>query len=144
MYVNWQEMEITITENNITIKSEVLKRDVECTLLIPDDNEITEPLNLLLLNDGQELPNLGFKETLEDLINSNRIKPVLAVGIHANEDRLQEYGTANKPDFKKRGSKAALYTAFITKELLPAINKLTGIEKFNITAYTGFSLGGLS
>jgi enterochelin esterase family protein len=144
MYASWQEMEITITENNITIKSGVLQRDVVITLLIPEESEITEPLNLLLLNDGQEAENLQLKETLEDLMSTNRIKPVLVVGIHAGDDRLLEYGTAGRPDFKKRGSKAALYTEFIKTELLPAITKLTGVEKFNSTAFAGFSLGGLS
>jgi enterochelin esterase family protein len=144
MYASWLEMEIAITENNITIKSDVLKRDVECTLLMPEDNEITEPINLLLLNDGQEAGNLQLKDTLQGLMSRNLIKPVLVVAIHAGEERLLEYGTAGKPDFQKRGAKAALYTAFIKTELLPAIKKLTGIDKFNATAYAGFSLGGLS
>ena len=144
MYWNLQEMEITIAEDKITIKPDVLKREVTCTLLMPEENDIAEPLNLLLLNDGQEAENLQLKETLEELINSGRIKPVLVVAIHAGEERLQEYGTAGKPDFKKRGSKAALYTEFIKSELLPAIHKLTGIENFETTAFAGFSLGGLS
>jgi enterochelin esterase family protein len=144
MYANWQEMEITITENNITIPSNLLKRDVTCTLLMPEDDEITGPLNLLLLNDGQEAKNLGLKETLCNLMSANRIKPVLVVGIHAGDERLQEYGTAGKPDFKNRGSKAAVYTEFIKSELLPAINKFTGIEQFASTVFAGFSLGGLS
>ncbi|MCO5946187.1 alpha/beta hydrolase [Mucilaginibacter flavidus] len=144
MYASWLEMEIAITENNITLKSDVLKRDVTCTLLMPEDNEITEPLNLLLLNDGQEIESLQLKDTLEDLMNANRIKPLLVVAIHAGPERLQEYGTAGKPDFKKRGAKAAQYTEFIKTELLPGITKLTGIETFNSTAFAGFSLGGLS
>jgi enterochelin esterase family protein len=144
MYASWQEMEITITENNITIKSDVLQRDVAITLLMPEDSEITEPVNLLLLNDGQEAVNLQLRDTLEDLMSTNRIKPVLVVAIHAGDERLLEYGTAGMPDFKKRGSKAALYTEFIKTELLPAITKLTGVEKFNSTAFAGFSLGGLS
>src|ERR1700712_4317409 len=123
MYASWLEMEITITETNITLKSDVLKRDVTCTLLMPEDNEITEPLNLLLLNDGQEIESLQLKDTLEDLINANRIKPVLVVAIHAGTERLLEYGTAGKADFKKRGAKAAVYTEFIKTELLPAISK---------------------
>jgi enterochelin esterase family protein len=69
---------------------------------------------------------------------------VLVVAIHAGEERLLEYGTAGKPDFKKRGARAALYTAFIKTELLPAIKKLTSIDNFSSTAYAGFSLGGLS
>ncbi|MDO3640759.1 esterase family protein [Mucilaginibacter sp. L3T2-6] len=144
MYASWQEMEIAITETNITLKSDVLKRDVVCTLLMPDDNDITEPLNLLLLNDGQELEAIHLKDTLAELNNYGRIRPVVVVAVHAGEERLQEYGTAGKPDFKKRGAKAGLYTGFIKQELLPGITKLTGIEKFNSTVYAGFSLGGLS
>ena len=144
MYANWMEMEVTITENNISIKSDILKRNVICTLLMPDDNDIIEPLNLLLLNDGQETENVQLKETLQDLMSTNRIKPVVVVAIHAGDERQQEYGTAGKPDFKKRGSKANLYTEFIKSELLPAITKLTGIEKFGSTVFAGFSLGGLS
>ena len=141
---NWLEIEMTISENKISIKSDLLKRMVTCTLLMPEENNFAEPLNLLLLNDGQEAANLMLKETLEDLTQKKRIKPVLVVAIHAGEERLHEYGTAGKPDFKKRGSKAALYTEFIKSELLPAITKLTHIEDFETTVFAGFSLGGLS
>ncbi|WP_309328907.1 alpha/beta hydrolase-fold protein [Mucilaginibacter sp.] len=144
MYWNLPEMEIAIAEKNITIRSEHLKRDVTCTLLIPEETEFVEPMNLLLLNDGQEIQSLELKETLEELTNSQRIKPTLVVAIHADEQRLHEYGTAGKPDFKKRGGKAGLYTEFIKTELLPAIYKLTGIESFEAIAFAGFSLGGLS
>ena len=144
MYWNLPEMEIAIDEKQITIKSEYLKRDVTCTLLIPEIPALVAPLNLLLLNDGQELGNLRLKETLEELNDAGRLKPLLVVAIHANEERLQEYGTAGKPDFKKRGAKAAAYTDFIKLEFLPAIHKLTGIENFETTAFAGFSLGGLS
>jgi len=144
MYWNLPEMEIAIAEKNIIIPSELLNRDVTCTLLLPEGDYFAEPFNLLLLNDGQELPNLHLKETIEELTETQRIKPLLVVAIHASEERLQEYGTAGKPDFKKRGSKAALYTGFIKTELLPAIATLTGIEKFASTAFAGFSLGGLS
>lgn len=144
MYWNLPEMEIEIAEQEITIDSEYLKRNVTCTLLIPEIQGLVAPLNLLLLNDGQELQNLKLRETLEELNEAGRLKPLLVVAIHANEERLQEYGTAGKPDFKKRGAKAALYTRFIKEELLPAIHKLTGIDHFETTAFAGFSLGGLS
>ncbi len=144
MYGNWPQMEMTITEDKIIINSKLLNREVVCTLLMPDDNDIAEPLNLLLLNDGQEATSLKLRETLEDLYNRNCIKPVLVVAIHAGEDRQQEYGTAGKPDFKKRGSKATLYDGFIKSELLPSIKKYTGIENFDTKAFAGFSLGGLS
>lgn len=144
MYWNLPEIEMTVIENNITIESDLLKRKVVCTLLMPEEYDSATPLSLLLLNDGQETASLELKETLEDLMGGNRIKPVLVVAIHAGEERLQEYGTASKPDYKKRGSKAGLYTEFIKSELLPAIKELTGIENFDTTAFAGFSLGGLS
>ena len=137
-------MEIAIAEKNILIKSDYLKRDVECTLLIPENTELTNTFSLLLLNDGQEIHSLKLKETLEELANANRIKPLLVVGIHANEERLQEYGVANRPDFKDRGAKADLYNQFIITEVLPAINELLPDRKFKTTAFAGFSLGGLS
>ena len=140
----WPELEMTITENEINITSDLLKRDITCTLLMPDEIEFTEPVNLLLLNDGQEAANLRLRETLEELLSTQQIKPLIVVAINAGEERLQEYGVAGNPDFKKRGSKAATYTEFIKSELLPAISAHTGIEKFKTTVFAGFSLGGLS
>lgn len=138
------DAEMKIAEQEITITSAALNRDVTCTLLLPEEDAFAEPLNLLLLNDGQELENLKLIDTLENLNDRNCIKPLLVVAIHANEDRLAEYGVAGKPDFKKRGAKADLYTEFITTELLPFITKHTGIEHFETTAFAGFSLGGLT
>ena len=144
MYLSWIDNEMTLTETKITIDSDALKRGVTITLLLPEEGEISEPVNLLLLNDGQEADNLKIKESLENLYNIGAIKPVLVAAIHAGDDRVQEYGTAGIPDFKQRGSKAAAYTKFIVTELLPAIKKETGITDFNSTAFSGFSLGGLS
>ena len=135
--------EAVITERAITINSKLLDREVSITALLPKKNG-AEPLNLLLLNDGQEIMNLHIKETLEELTTESRIRPLVVIGIHAGEERVQEYGTAGKPDFKKRGSKAALYAGFVKSELLPAIAEFTGVDNFNIKAFAGFSLGGLS
>lgn len=144
MYPGWLDTEMTITEQEINITSALLEREVTLTVLKPEDGDIAEPLNLLLLNDGQELESLGLKNTLETLYNTNRLKPVLIVAIHAGDDRLDEYGIAGKPDFKGRGAKAAVYTQFIKEELLPQLQQLTGFNEFDITAFAGFSLGGLS
>jgi enterochelin esterase family protein len=144
MYLGWAETGMTITEKNITITSKLLNREVICTLLMPGEQDIAEPLSLLLLNDGQELESLALTQTLEQLYNTNRIKPILVAAIHAGEDRLQEYGVAGKPDFKKRGAMAHVYTQFVIAELLPQILAETGIAAFESTAYAGFSLGGLS
>jgi enterochelin esterase family protein len=135
---------MTITENKIAIKSALLEREVTCTIFTPADIDATQPLNLLLLNDGQEADALELKQTLETLSNSNNIKTLIVVAVHANKDRLQEYGVACRPDFKKRGARAGLYTQFMVKELMPAIAELFPSQDFETTAYAGFSLGGLS
>ena len=144
MYLSWPECEMTVTEKIFTINSDLLKREVTVTLLLPEGVDPADPLNLLLLNDGQEAENLQLNTTLESLYQTNRIKPVMVAAIHAGEERLQEYGTAGKPDHKQRGAKAAIYTQFIITELLPAIKKETGMQDFESTAFAGFSLGGLS
>jgi enterochelin esterase-like enzyme len=144
MYRSLFATEMIITEDTLRIQSAALSREVTITLLMPSEYNKAEPLNLLLLNDGQELENLQIKQTLHSLYGSFKINPVLVVAIHTNEERLQEYGVAAKADFKKRGAKAGAYTRFILDELLPYIHQNTGINTFGITAFAGLSLGGLS
>lgn len=143
MYLNWNVNEMTVAATEISIDSEYLKRKVTVTLLMPD-GEPTEPLNLFLLNDGQEAQNLKLSDTLEVLYDAGLLKPVVVAAIHADGARLHEYGVAGKPDYKHRGAKAKAYTHFIIEELLPAIKKEIGVDSFDTTAFAGFSLGGLS
>ncbi|MBS1527635.1 MAG: esterase family protein [Bacteroidetes bacterium] len=143
MYLSWNVNEMTVAEIKIFIDSEYLEREVTVTLLMPD-GELTEPPHLLLLNDGQEAENLRLTETLDALYDAGSLKPLAVAAIHAGPERMQEYGVADKPDYKQRGSKAAAYSKFVVKELLPAIKKETGIESFATAGYAGFSLGGLS
>ena len=144
MYYNILKQEVSVAEEVLTIDSNFLKREVTITLLIPEGFEDLEKINLLLLNDGQEVENLKLKTTLEKLQSNGQISPILVAAIHANEERQQEYGVANLPDFKGRGSKAAAYTSFITQELLPKLQGLIGSKTFDKVAFAGFSLGGLS
>jgi enterochelin esterase family protein len=54
MYWSPGVTEMDVTEQEITIKSELLKRELTITLLMPENYKQSQPLNLLLLNDGQE------------------------------------------------------------------------------------------
>ncbi len=144
MYLGWSEVEMIIIEDKLTVNSVLLKREVICDVLMPEDIDNTQLLSLLLLNDGQETEALQVKQTLQNLYNNNSINPLVIVAIHAGDERLQEYGVANRPDFKNRGDKADLYTQFIITELLPAIKNLLPRQEFKTTAFAGFSLGGLS
>lgn len=101
-------------------------------------------LQLLLLNDGQNLEELGLVHLLQDLYFEEKIDPLLCVGIHAGAERKMEYGVAAEPDYIGRGAKADLYTSFIIEELLPYLYKKDPDISFTGKAFAGFSLGALS
>jgi enterochelin esterase family protein len=101
------------------IHSKLLERDTVVDIFLPfqyKKSEKTYPL--LLLNDGQDSEAIGLQTTLEKLTHSKEIEDVIVVAVHAG-DRMQEYGVAKKPDFKKRGARAKNYSRFIMTELIP-------------------------
>ncbi len=134
---------------NITVElpSVHLDRVVKVDLFLPPNytHHPRYPYKLLLMNDGQDSPQLHLAATLERLYERKVIEPVLVAAIHANKDRIMEYGTAFMPDFKNRGAKAAAYSLFIITELLPFLQKNYIYSTTPThTAFAGFSLGGLS
>src|SRR5688572_12471091 len=134
---------VQINTTGLILTSNLLGREVTCQLYLPEMENVVEPLHLLLLNDGQDLPKMGYPAILKNLFERKKLRPFLTVGITAGE-RMQEYGLSIQPDFKGRGAKALLYRQFIVEELLPAIAENTGIESFASTSIGGFSLGALS
>lgn len=133
-----------IVKTGHTLKSVYLKRDVEFEIFIPENLLGNEQLNLLLLNDGQDADALDLQQTLNSLYQGFKIEPLVVVAIKAGADRLQEYGVAAQPDFLGRGSKAAAYTDFIIKELLPFVQAEVELPVNGKRAFAGFSLGGLT
>lgn len=99
---------------------------------------------LLLVNDGQNMEELGLQEILQKMANLDGFPGLVTVAIHAGPDRKLEYGTAGYPDYLNRGNKADAYTHFIFEELLPAVRTHTQIPEFREKWFAGFSLGGLS
>lgn len=125
-----------------SLHSSVLDRLVSITMLIP--NRIEQPLSLLLLNDGQDYAAMKLEKTFQKSLESLATKPFLWVAVHAG-DRLQEYGVAGMPDYKGRGAKAAAYSHFVLKELLPWLNAQFPLSNAaNDRVMAGCSLGGLS
>jgi enterochelin esterase-like enzyme len=141
MYI--EELTTLLVEKKI-ISSQYLKRDIIVDFYLPKNVSSPTELSLLLINDGQDLIKMRFKSMLEILLHSDKLQPVLCVGIHAGTERKLEYGTANALDYKKRGSKAKAYNQFILKELLPYIHFHYKIEQFKQQSFAGFSLGGLT
>jgi enterochelin esterase-like enzyme len=134
----------SILTENATVHSQFLERDVQIDFFLPGN--IGHPANasLLLVNDGQNMNELGLVNILENLYTAEGgIKPIVIAAIHASSSRKIEYGTAIQADYLGRGAKAGLYTQFIRHELLPLIQKkFTGLH-FSEKAFAGFSLGGL-
>lgn len=125
-----------------SLHSLVLDRLVTITLMMP--NTYDRPLALLVLNDGQDHMAMKLEKTYQKCLENRSVKPFLWVAVHAG-DRLQEYGVAGMPDYKGRGAKAAAYTHFVLKELLPWLNAQFPIsQQAADRVMAGCSLGGLS
>ncbi len=142
-FSNWlYPKPIILQKKDFPLFSSALDREVWLTCFYP--SHYSQPLALLLLNDGQDIPALRLADTLETFQQSAPRPPLLVVGIHAG-DRMQEYGTIGQPDYAGRGSRADAYAQFIREELLPALEQQFRIHtKPSHRAFAGFSLGGLS
>lgn len=130
----------------LSFPSEELGRNLRIDFYLPRDgaHSLSEPFDVLLINDGQDLQTMRFESILEKLYRQKAIRPVLCIGIHAGPLRKFEYGTASVPDYKGRGNLANRYMHFITHELVPAIRLLFPGRLKECWAFAGFSLGGLS
>ena len=136
--------ETIIPLKKLQLPSRYLQREVRVDFFMTHSFHEKNEVSLLLINDGQNMEELGLAGILSGLYRQNAIHPLLCVGIYCGDDRKNEYGTAFVTDYKGRGAKAALYTQFILEELLPFIRMQTGIVSFKEKSFAGFSLGGLS
>lgn len=126
--------------------SPALKRIVTIDVFLPPKYyQKSQRYPILFFNDGQDMGQVRMRETLDSLYKSNSIQHIVLVGVHANERRLQEYGTASAPDYKGRGGDAGVYTRFVLNELIPYLQDHYRINwDPKTTGFAGFSLGGLS
>ena len=136
------EISSTVHPVTLEINSGFLERKVRVDFYLPEFSS-DQPIDLMLVNDGQDLVTMDFRSILDDLVSSQQIHPILAVGIHCGEDRKNEYGMLVSPDYAGRGSKAKLYEQFIFEELLPSIRENFPFN-FRQKVFAGFSLGALS
>ena len=123
------------------IDSDSLQRSVRVDVYIPRSEKSDDVRDLLLFNDGQELIKMDLDSILSDL--DDRVESLICVGVHAGEDRRQEYGVVGFPDYMNRGSKAEQYSVFVFSELMPSLIKYMGVSRFRDKFFAGFSLGGL-
>lgn len=129
---------------NALIDSRHLGREVIVDFFLPQNVNEPSGLNLLLINDGQNMEELGLLSILTNLYTQGEIKPLLCAAIHAGPQRKMEYGVASQADYLGRGALAANYGQFVREELLPYIYNTYRIASFAEMAFAGFSLGGLT
>lgn len=132
-----------IKQQEDNIYSRHLQEHIKLTIISTPPPADKSSMNLLLLNDGQDVAQLGVKEIVDSLYSKNLIQPLVIVAIHA-VDRMQEYGVSGFPDYKNNGSRADKYASFIDNELYNFIKKKAGVRKFKTVSIAGCSLGGLS
>lgn len=133
-----------VLSENTVLESAFLEREVIVDFFLPKN--VTDPseIKLLLINDGQNMKELGLEMMLNEMYAENMLQPLLCAGIHAGEERKMEYGVASQKNYLGQGAKAGLYTSFILNELLPHIKETYALPFFKEKAFAGFSLGGLS
>lgn len=130
-------------KTSFLIPSENLNRDVMVDVLRP----AVPPwrlLSLVVFNDGQDLDRMNLRPQLDEHFRAGTLVPTVVVGIHAG-DRMREYGTAGRLDYKGRGDLAMDYERFVLEELIPFLEGRFNIRKTSAhRAVAGFSLGGLN
>lgn len=126
--------------------SQALGREVRVDVFLPPGYFLESGhYPVLFFNDGQDMEAVQMAATLENLFQSNKLRKIIVVAIHANHERMNEYGIASQPDYKNRGAKAKNFTQFVLKELIPAIRqRYRCSSRVSDWVYGGFSLGGLS
>jgi enterochelin esterase-like enzyme len=129
-----------------SFRSKALARTVRTELLLPPA-ALGGPAGapVLYLNDGQDVDAVALPATLERLWTSGELPPITVIAIHANADRMEEYGVGFSPDYRGRGSRAKQHAQFLVEELRPWVEATYRPAVGRAyTAVAGFSLGGLS
>ena len=134
----------SILVENAKLQSTFLEREVIIDFYLPRNVQDPTTIHLLLINDGQNMEELGLEQILQQLNADQLLQPLLCVAIHAGTERKMEYGIATQTDYLGRGAKAGAYSSFIFEELLPYISGTYALENFAGMSFAGFSLGGLT
>lgn len=127
--------------DQLVIQSKPLEREVLVDVYQVDRSK-NQPVFFFL--DGQDLRTMPITDIQRQLIQQEGFPAFTIVGIHANEARMQEYGTLSRPDYANRGNRAPQTSTFIRLELMPHLQQRYNISQqaqHNFVA--GFSLGAL-
>lgn len=107
----------------------------------------TKRYPVLYALDGQQLPDIGFAQTLTELFTAREMAPFIVVAVHSTEGdlRREELGAGTNINLFGWGTLSEAFNQFMVDELVPKVNSsyrtLTGAQN---TAIMGWSLGGLT
>jgi enterochelin esterase family protein len=138
MYGSWITKDIILKQDLLLINSEILKREIACSVLFPEEYNKAEPLNLLLVNGSGNLDTLRIKAGIEDLSYRQQINQVMVLAIHS--DRLSELFHATDSDGADRC--ALQYNSFIVDEVIPMAKAYAGLNSFGSIVLMGCGLAG--
>ena len=152
-----RRLEPTLTGNIKLIRnfrSEVLGNERNLIVYLPEayDREPDRRFPVLYMHDGQNIfdratsafgREWGVDETAQALIRSNKVEPLIIVGIYTEANRVDELTDTHSKKYGA-GGKAPLYANFLVDEVKPFIDKTyrTKPDREN-TGVGGSSLGGL-
>ena len=113
-------------------------------------SEIGYPV--LYLNDGQDAEAVALQATLDDLIDRNEIRPLIAVAIDMPKNRLAAYGFSDRAGqhglvsplrVGEIGTQAHAYSEWVATRLVPTIDaQYRTRSRPEARAILGWSLGG--
>ncbi len=122
----------------------VTPRPVKVYLPPHYDDSRRRPYPLLVALDGQTMPQWRLEETLTGLVGAGQIEPVVVAAVPASAERIEEYGTADAPDFAGRGRQAKAFQDLLAGMVLPSIRECYHVTDGPAgTGIFGASMGGL-
>jgi predicted alpha/beta superfamily hydrolase len=109
---------------------------------------------VLYVNDGQDMPAVRLRETLQDLYRERAIRPVIVVAIHMLPDRMGTYGLSDRAHARSVvaqtkygpvGARAHDYSGWVAHTLVPWVDARYRTQPGpEARAILGWSLGALN
>lgn len=109
---------------------------------------------VLYINDGQDMPAVRLRETLQDLYRERAVRPVIVVAIHMLPDRMGTYGLSDRAQARSVvaqtkygavGTRAHAYSEWVAHALVPWVDaRYRTKQSREARAILGWSLGALN
>lgn len=126
--------------------------DITVDIQRPADYDTNKHYPVLYLDDGQDLPDVHVRDTMEKLRND--VAPFILVAIHMPRDRMAGYGLADRAKaqsviaptkYGPVGANAQAYSEWVVRTLIPYVDTHWNTQpNANGRTILGWSLGGIN